>query len=196
MGSLGLPITMDEEEIKLREREQEILKARENISPEILKEYRDIFSFFDRDGGGTITTVELGQVMRTFGWTPTEMELQDMIGVIDQDENGCISFDEFVWLMSQDIHDEDIEDEIRDAFRVFDREGHGFISVIDLTDLLSKIGEKLSMDEVEELISEADIDGDGNIYYDEFIAMIFKTSSAQKERHLNMTKKSMIDAFK
>ena len=54
-----------------------------------------------RDGGGTITTVELGQVMRTFGWTPTEMELQDMIGVIDQDENGCISFDEFVWLMSQ-----------------------------------------------------------------------------------------------
>merc|ERR1711868_9396 len=185
MGGLA---TMDEEEI--REREAAILKARENISEETLKEYKDIFSFFDRDGGGTITTVELGQVMRTFGWTPTEMELQDMIGVIDQDENGCISFDEFVWLMSQDIHDEDIEDEIRDAFRVFDREGHGFISVIDLTDLLSKIGEKLSMDEVEELISEADIDGDGNIYYDEFIAMIFKTSSAQKERHLNMTKKS------
>ena len=43
-----LLIAMDEEEIKLREREQEILKARENISPEILKEYRDIFSFFDR----------------------------------------------------------------------------------------------------------------------------------------------------
>merc|ERR1712130_704285 len=154
MGSLGLPITMDEEEIKLREREQEILKARENISPEILKEYKDIFSFFDRDGGGTITTVELGRA-GTFGWTPTEGELQELIGVIDMDENGCISFDEFVWLMSQDLHDEDIEDEIRDAFRVFDREGHGFISVIDLTDLLSKIGEKLAMDEVEELIASS-----------------------------------------
>ena len=54
--------------------------------------------------------MELGQVMRTFGWTPSEGELQELIGVIDQDENGCISFDEFVWLMSQDIHDEDIED--------------------------------------------------------------------------------------
>ena len=43
-----LLIAMDEEEINLREREQEILKARENISPEILKEYKDIFSFFDR----------------------------------------------------------------------------------------------------------------------------------------------------
>ena len=112
--------------------------------------------------------------MRTFGWNPTEGELQDLIGVIDQDENGCISFDEFVWLMSQDLHDDDIEDEIRDAFRVFDREGNGFISVIDLKDVLGKIGEKLSPDEVEELIGEADIDGDGNIYYDEFVAMIFK----------------------
>lgn len=41
-----------------------------------IQEYRDIFSFFDRDGGGTITSVELGQVMRTFGWNPTEGDLQ------------------------------------------------------------------------------------------------------------------------
>ncbi len=41
-----------------------------------IQEYREVFSFFDRDGGGTITTVELGQVMRTFGWNPTEGDLQ------------------------------------------------------------------------------------------------------------------------
>ena len=41
-----------------------------------IQEYREIFSFFDRDGGGTITTLELGQVMRTFGWNPTEGDLQ------------------------------------------------------------------------------------------------------------------------
>ena len=126
--------------------------------------------------------MELGQVMRTFGWTPLESELQELIGVIDQDDNGCISFDEFVWLMSQDLHDEDIEDEIRDAFRVFDREGNGFISIIDLTDVLSQLGEKLSREEVEELIHEADIDGDGNIFYDEFIAMIFKVPKATEFR--------------
>ena len=45
--------------------------------------------------------MELGQVMTTFGWSPTEGELQELIGVIDQDDNGCISFDEFVWLMQQ-----------------------------------------------------------------------------------------------
>ena len=47
------------------------------------------------------------------------------------------------------MHDEDIEDEIRDAFRVFDREGHGYISVIDLKDVLTHLGEKLSLEECE-----------------------------------------------
>ena len=78
-----------------------------------------------------------------------------------------------------------IEDEIRDAFRVFDREGNGFISIIDLTDVLSQLGEKLSQEEVEELIHEADIDGDGNIFYDEFIAMIFKVPQATEIRKQN-----------
>ena len=47
------------------------------------------------------------------------------------------------------MHDEDIEDEIRDAFRVFDREGHGYISVVDLKDVLTHLGEKLSLEECE-----------------------------------------------
>ena len=47
-----------------------------NLPEEEMEEYREIFSFFDRDGGGTITSVELGQVMRTFGWNPTEGDLQ------------------------------------------------------------------------------------------------------------------------
>ena len=54
-----------------------------------------------RDGGGSISSVELGQVMRTFGWAPSEMELQELISEIDQDGNGSISFNEFVWLMTK-----------------------------------------------------------------------------------------------
>ena len=55
-----------------------------NLPEEEMEEYREIFSFFDRDGGGTITSVELGQVMRTFGWNPTEGDLQ----VISFDSEG------------------------------------------------------------------------------------------------------------
>ena len=52
-----------------------------------------------------------------------------MISEIDQDGNGEISFNEFVWLMTRDIHDDEIEDDIREAFRCFDKDGHGFIPI-------------------------------------------------------------------
>jgi len=165
---------MEEEQ---QARDEEIKAATENLTEEKLLEYQEIFSFFDRDGGGSISTVELGQVMRTFGWNPSELELQELISEIDQDGNGAISFNEFVWLMTREIHDTDIEEEIREAFRVFDREGHGFIKVPDLTHVLQTLGEQLAPEETQELISEADLDGDGNINYEEFVTMLFKQSS-------------------
>ena len=51
-------------------------QAIEDLSPEKLKEYKEIFSFFDRDGGGSIGADELEQVMRTFGWDPKVEELK------------------------------------------------------------------------------------------------------------------------
>merc|ERR1719323_1380729 len=85
--------------------------------------------------------------MRTFGWNPTDLELQELINEIDQDGNGAISFNEFVWLMTREIHDSDIEEEIREAFRVFDKDGNGFISTLELSAVLQNIGEVLSEEE-------------------------------------------------
>ena len=71
--------------------------------------------------------------------------LKELIGEIDQDGNGCISFNEFLYLMTKSVHEDgDIEEEIREAFRVFDREGHGFITVPDLCQVLTTLGDKLS----------------------------------------------------
>ncbi|XP_023326676.1 calmodulin-A [Eurytemora carolleeae] len=176
-------------------REAEIKEATESLSEEKLAEYKDIFSFFDRDGGGTITTVELGQVMRTFGWSPTEGELQELINEIDQDGNGCISFNEFVWLMTREIHDAELEEEIREAFRVFDKDGHGFIPSMDLADVLQKLGEKLSTEETDELINEADNDGDGNINYEEFVSLLFKRPQMESAKVEKRKRSSMISSM-
>ena len=40
-------------------------------------------------------------MMKTFGWEPTDEELNDMVNVIDADGDGDISFNEFVWLMTR-----------------------------------------------------------------------------------------------
>ena len=50
---------------------------------------------------GTITTKELGTVMRSLGQNPTEAELQDMVNEVDADGNGTIDFPEFLNLMAK-----------------------------------------------------------------------------------------------
>ena len=70
------------------------------------------------------------------------------------------------------MHDEDIEDEIRDAFRVFDREGHGYISVVDLKDVLTHLGEKLSLEECEVGVGRGGAGGCGVAFY---IYVIFRS---------------------
>lgn len=54
----------------------------------ICLEFKEAFSLFDKDGDGTITTKELGTVMRSLGQNPTEAELQDMINEVDADGEG------------------------------------------------------------------------------------------------------------
>uniref|UniRef100_A0A8C6P1B4 EF-hand domain-containing protein n=1 Tax=Nothobranchius furzeri TaxID=105023 RepID=A0A8C6P1B4_NOTFU len=59
--------------------------------------------------------------MRSLGQNPTEAELQDMINEVDADGNGTIDFPEFLTMMARKMKDTDSEEEIREAFRVFDK---------------------------------------------------------------------------
>ena len=76
---------------------------------------------------------------------------------------------------------------------MFDREGNGFITVPELTEVLLKLGEKLSPEECQELMNEADIDGDGNVNYEEFVTMLFKVkdlSDPRKKSQQNFSENS------
>ena len=48
-------------------------------------EFREAFGLFDKNGDGTISSTELGTIMRSLGQNPTESELQDMINEVDVD---------------------------------------------------------------------------------------------------------------
>ncbi len=79
--------------------------------------------------------------------------------------NGTIDFTEFLTLMSKKMKDTDTEEEIKEAFRVFDRDGNGYISASELRHVMTNLGEKLTDEEVDEMIREADENGDGHIDY-------------------------------
>lgn len=74
---------------------------------------------------------------------------------------------QFIGLMARKLRDVDSEEEIKEAFKVFDKDGNGFISAAELRHVMTNLGEKLSDQEVEEMIREADVDGDGQINYRE-----------------------------
>ena len=69
-------------------------------------------------------------------------------------------------MMARKMKETDSEDEIREAFRVFDKDGNGFISAAELRHVMTNLGEKLTDEEVDEMIREADIDGDGQVNYE------------------------------
>ena len=71
--------------------------------------------------------------------------------------------------MARKMKDTDSEEEIREAFKVFDKDGNGYISAAELRHVMTNLGEKLTDHEVDEMIREADVDGDGQINYEEFV---------------------------
>ncbi|KAJ4819915.1 Calmodulin [Rhynchospora pubera] len=146
----------------------------EHLSHEQIAEFKEAFSLFDKDGDGTITTRELGTVMRTLGQNPTEAELHEMIKEVDADNtlSHTVDFNEFLTLMAHKLKDKESEEELREAFRVFDKNQDGFISGAELRHVMTNLGEKLTNEEVQEMVREADTDGDGQINYDEFVRVM------------------------
>ncbi|XP_019493370.1 PREDICTED: calmodulin-like [Hipposideros armiger] len=144
----------------------------DQLTEEQVAEFKEVFSMFDKDGDGTITTKEFGTVMRSLGKNPTEAELQAMINEVDADGNGTIDFPEFLTMMARKMKDTSNIEEIRAAFRVFDKDGNGLISAAELRYVMMNFGEKLTEEEVDEMIREVDIDGDGQIKYEEFVQMM------------------------
>ncbi|XP_023221127.1 calmodulin-like [Centruroides sculpturatus] len=140
----------------------------ENLTKKQISEFKEAFLLFDKDGDGLISSNELDTIMRSLGLTPTEFELQEVINKINKEKNGVIDFSMFLSLISKMMEEKVGEKEIIDAFRVFDEDGTGYISVSDLRYIMTNLGEKLTEKEVEEMIREANADNNGRINYVEF----------------------------
>ena len=110
------------------------------LGPEELEEWRTIFNLFDVDGDESITCQELGVVLRSMGQNPSDQELKEMINEMDEDGSGTVDFEvvldiarvyhyfcfqEFVILMKKKTADAEGNDDIEEAFRVFDTKNDG-----------------------------------------------------------------------
>ncbi len=141
------------------------------MTNEQVAEYKEAFSLFDRDNDGRINSSELGTLMRALGRNPTEAEVREHIKALDPHASGYINFADFLELMGQvpPLDPAVAEKELLEAFRVFDREGKGFLPTAELRHIVTTLGEKLSEAEADEMILEADPDKTGKVDYAKFI---------------------------
>ncbi|XP_030769110.1 calmodulin-like protein 6 isoform X3 [Rhinopithecus roxellana] len=100
----------------------------ERLSAEQIKEYKGVFEMFDEEGNGEVKTGELERLMSLLGINPTKSELASMAKDVDRDNKGFFNCDGFLALMGV-YHEkaQNQESELRAAFRVFDKEGKGYI---------------------------------------------------------------------
>ncbi|KAI9900855.1 hypothetical protein N3K66_005117 [Trichothecium roseum] len=144
----------------------------EQFTADELAHFREAFNVFDSNGNGQITKEDLGRVMRSLGQKPSDAELQDMLNEVDLDQSGAVDFQEFLQMMSKKGSKTSMEQELQEAFKVFDADGTGTISREELKHVMKSIGEQLSEEEIDEMLRIADKDGDGHIDYNEFVAIM------------------------
>lgn len=143
------------------------------LNEEQLEELKTAFNSYDINSDGFISMRELGHLFRLLGENPTEAEILTMIQELDKNHDWLVSFDEFALLMATKMKNEDSEQEVRDAFRVFDVNGNGRIAAEELCNVAKNLGEKLSEEEAIEMITSAKNDeGDATMTVHHFISFM------------------------
>ena len=169
--------------------ENDASAALESLSEEQREEIQEAFNLFDLDKDGYIDYHELKVAMKALGFDEPKQEILSILqssGVQTPSSGGgskgkqpvgkytgpprwLLSFAAFQVVMAQKIVNRDPQDEINRAFDLFDGEGKGGITLGDLERVAKELGEGLQPEELQAMIDEFDMNGDGAISREEFI---------------------------
>ncbi|XP_035210351.1 caltractin-like [Stegodyphus dumicola] len=145
------------------------------LTDEQKKDIEDAFYIFDEGRTGFIEARNLKVALRALGFEPRKDEIKKMISEVDKENTGKIAFSDFLKIMTDKISDKDTNKEIMKAFQLFDDDNTGKISFANLKRVALELGESLTDEELQEMIDEADRDGDGEVNQEEFLRIMKKT---------------------
>ncbi|GMH63312.1 hypothetical protein TL16_g03679, partial [Triparma laevis f. inornata] len=144
------------------------------LDDESREEIKEAFQLFDTEGKGSIDIKELKAAFRALGFQVKKAEIKQMMGDVDKSEAETVSFDDFIEMCGPKMIGRDTREEIMKVFSLFDDDTTGAISFRNLKRVATELGENLTDEELQEMIDEADRDGDGLINEDEFFRVMKK----------------------
>ena len=138
-----------------------------------IEDFRDAFSLFDKMGDGKIECSEIGDLLRALGLNPTESTVKKIVAEIDSTGQKRISLEEFFPLFHMQAKQNPTGagnriESFQEAFRIFDRDSNGKVSVAEIRHLLTSLGETLKSSDVDHLVAGLE-DENGMLNYEEFV---------------------------
>jgi len=133
-------------------------------------EYKEAFALFDKKGTGTVPRETLGDLLRALGQNPTQAEVAEIVANSPRE----VDYKVFLSILSrpEGFKPAGTPEEFIRGFQVFDKEGNGYIGAGELRYVLTQLGEKMTDEEVDELLKGVQIGADGNVNYESFARMI------------------------
>eukprot|EP00922_Rhytidocystis_sp_ex-Travisia-forbesii_P015389 GHVS01022952.1.p1 GENE.GHVS01022952.1~~GHVS01022952.1.p1 ORF type:complete len:198 (+),score=43.45 GHVS01022952.1:206-799(+) len=151
-------------------------RGRNELSDDQKAEIKEAFDLFDTDKTGNIDYHELKVAMRALGFEVKKADVQELMKEYDKGNTGFIDYNDFSEIMTHKIAQRDPTEEILKAFRLFDDDNTGKITLKNLRRVARELGEPLSDDELQAMIDEFDKDLDGEISEEEFLSIMKQTS--------------------
>eukprot|EP00392_Amoebophrya_sp_AT5.2_P004185 g4193.t1 len=174
-GNLVGPLTAFRNGNKLKKAALTVIATQ--IPDDSIKNLRELFFQLDVDNDGTLTVEEITTGLAKAGLQDNQEQLSDLIKQIDSDGSGKIDYSEFL-AATMDKRHYMKESACYAAFKVFDRDGNGVIDKQELADVLADgdLRSVVSQDIINGILQDADANGDGEIDFEEFMAMMQKDS--------------------
>jgi len=136
---------------------------------------QDVFRLYGQGFGKAIEASDLRKIFEQMGFPMTDDHCENLIEIGDTDGDGVLDLKEFVnFVLYGVLQVDETEDDIIECFRVFDPNDTGFIASQELRRIMTQLGDELSDTEINKVIEQSDIDGDGSINYAEYVKRVFE----------------------